>query len=225
MNNITRRQVLKTSLSAIGALASTSIIGNALGATCRGKTPDQVEGPFYPIVDQLDKDVDLTRIKGKREQAKGQVIYIQGKVLDETCNPVLGAIVEIWQACASGRYNHPSDTNSAELDPHFQYWGQATTDANGNYSFKTILPGAYPASDTWMRPPHIHFKTHKLGFHELTSQLYFSQFRELNEKDRILKGLAPSERAKVTMDLKDAGPEFDAGSQICLFDIVISEVK
>lgn len=222
---LSRRQALKTSFIAMGALASTSVIGNAFAALCRGKTPEQTEGPFYPVEDQLDKDSDLTFVNGRFGKAKGQVIYIGGTVRDENCQPVAGAVVEIWQACATGRYNHPSDTNPAELDPNFQYWGQATTDEYGNYLFKTILPGAYQASEDWVRPPHIHFKVHKLGFHELTSQLYFSEFADLNSKDLILKGLRPSEREKVIVQLRESAPDRESGSQSSEFDIVISAVR
>jgi protocatechuate 3,4-dioxygenase beta subunit len=222
---ISRRQVLKTSLSAVGVLASTSVIGNAWAALCKGKTPAQTEGPFYPVENQLDKDSDLTFVRGRFQKASGQVIYIGGKVTDESCQPVSGAVVEIWQACETGRYNHPSDTNPAELDENFQYWGQATTDTDGSYLFKTILPGAYQASADWVRPPHIHFKVHKLGSHELTSQLYFSDFTDLNSKDLILKGLRPSERDKVIVELKESSPDRESGSKSGEFDIVLAAVK
>ncbi len=74
-------------------------------------------------------------------------------------------MIELWQACASGRYNHPRDTNRAALDTNFQYWAQVRTDSGGNFSVKTIKPGAYPASPTWIRPPHIHIKVHKADIH------------------------------------------------------------
>jgi protocatechuate 3,4-dioxygenase, beta subunit len=221
---LSRRQVLKT-LSAVGVLASTSVIGNAFAALCGGKTPAQTEGPFYPIEDQLDKDSDLTFVNGKLGKAQGQVIYIGGTVMDENCQPVSGAVVEIWQACHTGRYNHPSDTNPADLDTNFQYWGQATTDGYGNYLFKTVLPGAYQASPDWMRPPHIHFKVHKLGFRELTSQLYFSEFADLNSRDLILRGLRPSEQQKVIVELNDSSPDRESGSKSGEFNIVISAVR
>ena len=113
-------------------------------------------------------------------------MLVQGRVLDSQCRPIAGADVEIWQACASGRYNNPKDDNPAAIDPHFKYWGETRTDANGAYQFKTIVPGAYPADTDWMRPPHIHFKVSRLGFHELVTQMYFAG-NPLNDQDQILK--------------------------------------
>jgi len=187
MENLSRRKILKT-LGTVTGIAALAPIARAQ-SLCGPLTPRQTEGPFYPRKDQVDKDTDLTSVKGSSEAALGRVIYIEGSVQDTNCRPVEDAFVEIWQACASGKYNHPADTNPAPADPHFQYWGIARTDPNGNYSFKTIYPGAYPASEDWMRPPHIHFKVHKWGYQELITQLYF-EGEELNEKDLILERIA-----------------------------------
>lgn len=148
-------------------------------------TPEQTSGPFHPIRDQADKDLDLTRVKGHAGRAKGDVIRVQGQVRDQHGHPVPKARVEIWQANAKGRYAHERDTNPAPLDPDFQGWGIVDTDDQGRYRFLTIKPGAYPAAEGWMRPPHIHFKVTLLGYHELTTQLYFAG-EKLNEKDAIL---------------------------------------
>lgn len=187
MEILSRRKLLKNLGAATGVLALSPLV--ASGEVCGPLTPRQVEGPFYPRQDQIDKDTDLTRVKGSMLQAEGRIIYVGGVVSDSNCQPVADAFVEIWQACASGRYNHPADPNPAPLDPHFQYWGIAKTDAQGNYRFKTIYPGAYPADENWMRPPHIHFKVHKWGYQELITQLYF-EGEELNEKDLILERIA-----------------------------------
>lgn len=186
MENLSRRTILKA-LGTIGGVTALAPIAKS-AELCGPTTPRQTQGPFYPSRDQVDKDTDLTRVRGSSETAQGRVIYVEGVVQDNDCQPVADAYVEIWQACASGRYNHPGDPNPAPLDPHFQYWGIARTDANGNYRFKTIYPGAYPADENWMRPPHIHFKVHKWGYRELTTQLYF-EGEPLNERDLILEAI------------------------------------
>lgn len=195
----TRRELLKKTLmgAGIGAIATTS--ATALAQVCLGVTPAQTEGPFYPISEQLDSDNDLTYVKDNTEKAVGTVIYVTGVVTDGDCLPVKNALVEIWQACHTGKYNHPADPNPAEIDPHFQYFGRSVTNANGEYIFKTIRPGAYPASNTWMRPAHIHVKVHVLGFEELTTQMYFSD-DPLNAQDLILLNLPPAERKRVVVD-------------------------
>ena len=189
-----------------GGIAATSLVTmNALaaGEACSAKTatPKQPEGPFYPVVDQVDTDSDLVYLKGSNQSALGQVIIVEGKVTDQKCRPVDGVLVEIWQACESGRYNHPADSNTAALDENFQYWGKAVTDKNGFYRFRTILPGAYPADVGWIRPPHIHFKVAKKTYVELITQMYFAG-QELNDQDLILKRLHSEQQQEVIVELK-----------------------
>jgi protocatechuate 3,4-dioxygenase beta subunit len=198
-NYINRRKLLGMGLLVAGGLVSTASVQ---GLCDLKNTPSQPEGPFYPIAYQLDKDTDLTYVQGRSEQALGDVILVSGQVLDQNCNPVKDALVEIWQACQTGKYNHPSDPNTAKLDPNFQYWGRAITIDSGHYKFKTILPGAYPAGNNWIRPPHIHFKVQKLGYIELITQLYF-QGEVLNDQDLILNRISPSERKQVVVPLLD----------------------
>ena len=181
---ISRRFLLKLGLTAsIVSFGTTHHkSGHADPATLW--TPRQTEGPFYPTHEQADKDVDLTRIDGKHQQAKGEVIRVQGRVLNTNGSTLSNTFVEIWQANTWGRYAHRRDPNTAPLDPNFQGWGQTHTDSNGRYGFKTILPGAYPANADWTRPPHIHFKVAKQGFYALTTQMYFPG-QKLNDVDLI----------------------------------------
>lgn len=200
---LTRRDWLRTSVSTIGLLGAGALFGRVQNVCTQ--TPDQPEGPFYPVRDQHDKNSDLTLVAGHTNRALGQVIYVEGVVSDDVCKPVAGAVVEIWQACATGRYNHPGDAdNSGALDPDFQYWGITTTNAQGEYSFKTILPGHYRADENWMRPPHIHFKVHKRGYHELTTQMYFAG-NVYNDGDLILRRLSDTEKDAVVIAMDPQG--------------------
>jgi protocatechuate 3,4-dioxygenase, beta subunit len=221
---LTRRQLLKGTVFAATAAAFSGVPA-AIAAACR-KTPAQTEGPFYPVDPLVDDDTDLTRLPGSDEKARGAVVYIQGQVVDQDCKPVPSALVEIWQACDTGRYDHPNDPNtSVELDPNFQYYGKAVTDGEGRYLFKTIIPGAYPASGTWWRPPHIHFKVIKTGYHELTTQMYF-EGQALNESDLILKALPPADQKAVTVRFEKPpqGSLFDPDSTVGSFQLVVRRV-
>ena len=187
---------------------------------CAQETAKQPEGPFYPENDQDDKDNDLTHIRGSRASAKGEVIIINGTVQDESCAPLAGALVEIWQACHTGKYNHSADPNNAELDKNFQYWGRAITDESGQYEFKTIMPGAYPASSNWVRPSHIHCKVQKRGFHELTTQMYFKGTEHLHT-DRLFLSIPEEQRDTVVIDLQKSNEsEFRTGE----FNISLTKV-
>ncbi|MBL1276940.1 MAG: hypothetical protein COB30_012720 [Ectothiorhodospiraceae bacterium] len=173
------------------------IVGGALGlltgslhaksnGPASAPTPSEFEGPFYPVIAQKDKDFDLTNVEGMPGQAKGTIIDIQGLILDTENNPVEDATIDLWQANGAGRYRHPHDKNTAPLDPNFQGWAIIQSGKNGVFRFKTVLPGAYPASKQWTRPPHIHFKVSKIGYAEIVTQMYFPE-HELNNTDLLYR--------------------------------------
>lgn len=211
-----RRQALQ-GLLALGGLMTASRLQAATPSCAAQLTPKQTAGPFYPIRPQADTDSDLTVIPGSMALPEGQIIFVEGVVTNQDCKVVEGVLVEIWQACASGKYNHPNDPNTAAIDPNFQYWGKATTNKDGFYRFKTIIPGAYPAAPGWVRPPHIHFKLSKLGMKELITQMYFASEATLNDTDHILQDLPKVEQSKVIVEVKDVGAAHPTGK----FDISV----
>lgn len=211
-SDLSRRRFLvgSTVLSA-GTVAAACSTGNAETTP----TAAQTEGPFYPIVEQADKDADLTRIDGHTEAALGEVVQVEGRVLDTEGNIIPDAVVDVWQANAAGRYAHERDPNPAPLDPNFQGWAILTTDANGRYGFKTVRPGAYPVEQGWDRPPHIHFKVSRRGYKEITTQMYF-EGEPLNAPDRILNALTEDEQAMVV-----ARQTGESGAY--MFDVVLEK--
>lgn len=205
-------------------VATTFIGATACGRTIQGPcrlTPQQTEGPFYPIDTQLDEDSDLTQVSGKQELAEGRIIYVSGQVRDLQCRPLEGVRVKIWQASARGRYNHPRDQgNLVPMDSNFQGWGKAITDQHGRYLFKTIHPGQYPAGPGWIRPSHIHFKLTRPGLDDLTTQMYFAGDPHL-DFDRIFLDVPSDERAQVVIDREAPGPEFEPDASLYRFDLAM----
>ncbi|MEM9234398.1 MAG: protocatechuate 3,4-dioxygenase subunit alpha [Pseudomonadota bacterium] len=204
-------------ISRRGFLGGSAAAGLGLTATAGASpivTPRQTEGPFYPTVEQADKDADLTRIVGRDGVALGETVEVVGQVLDEEGEPIPDAVVDVWQANAAGRYAHESDPNPAPLDPNFQGWALVKTDAEGRYRFRTIKPGAYPATRGWDRPPHIHFKVSRRGFREITTQMYFPD-EPLNEVDRLLNAVPEQER-RVLISQRDEG------TGALVFDVVLA---
>ncbi len=93
--------------------------------------------------------------------------------MDDQC---AGALVEVWQANAAGRYRHKVDGHDAPLDPNFSGAGRLLTDGEGRYFFKTIKPGPYPWGNHYnaWRPAHIHFSLFGAGIlSRLVTQMYF----------------------------------------------------
>jgi protocatechuate 3,4-dioxygenase beta subunit len=138
-----------------------------------GHTPTETTAPRFTEA-RYPALPDLTAPGGGR--ALGERIVVAGQVRDEDGRPLPGIMVELWQANAAGRYDHPRDTHDAPLDPHFHGTGRVFTDAAGNYRFVTIKPGAYPwrnHANAW-RPNHIHYSLFGAGFAQrLVTQMYF----------------------------------------------------
>ncbi|ADB39893.1 protocatechuate 3,4-dioxygenase [Spirosoma linguale] len=199
--NIPRRSWLRLS---VGLAAGT--VGTAFTLTDADKdrcavTPRQELGPFPTMQfrSQADHDVDLTQLTGQAGIATGEVIIVKGQILDTSCQPIAGAIVEIWQANHHGKYRHEYG-DSGQSDPNFQGWAQAVTNANGEYQFKTILPGLYGH-----RARHIHYKVAKRGYHELVTQLYFDG-EDRNRTDEILNSFTHEEQMRLTGKLDKTTP-------------------
>jgi len=216
VSQISRRRMLGMSL-ALGGVALGARFSPVLAQTTLKRTPGQVLGPFYPVAKPPNQGVDL--VMGRSGRAQGQVIHLMGRVVTVEGKPVQGARVELWQANAQGRYNHPSDPNPAPLDPNFEGFAVQYTDAEGRYKFRTIKPGAYPTGiENWWRPAHIHFdvtgRTDKL-----VTQMYF-EGDPLNEKDRLLQGTPGMERLIVKLQPPAQGLEPD--SLVAAWDMVIT---
>jgi protocatechuate 3,4-dioxygenase, beta subunit len=204
---------------ALSRRALLAVAGAAALPPCRAAwaampTPPQTEGPFYPTELPADTDSDLVRVIGAAAGAMGQVTHVMGRVLDRQGRPLSGALVEIWQCDANGRYRHPGDRGGWH-DPGFQGFGRALTDPGGGYRFRTIRPVAYSG-----RTPHIHVKVLRGRSELLTTQMYVAG-EPLNARDGLYRRLAPGERERVTVALRPAS-EIEGGALAGTFEIVVA---
>lgn len=158
-------------------------------------TLSELTGPVFGHSDIGPDDSDLTHQNG--DEAQGERIIVSGRVLDEDGRAIPGALVEIWQTNAAGRYRHRVDQHGAPLDPNFTGCGRVLTDGEGIYRFVTIKPGAYPWQNhpnAW-RPAHIHFSLFGAGLlSRLVTQMYFPG-DPLIPFDPVLNSI-PSENAR-----------------------------
>lgn len=163
----------------------------------RPLTAESPMGPFFPLNPGRENDADLTWLKGHAKRASGQVIEVTGRVIDQRGNAIAGARLDLWQANAAGRYDHPSDIAKAPLDPNFQGFASVVSDSKGNWRIVTIKPGGYD-SPIGQRPPHIHFDVRGTR-HRSVAQLYFPEEAASNARDSLYNALGAEAATSVAV--------------------------
>ncbi|MCX7960711.1 MAG: protocatechuate 3,4-dioxygenase subunit beta [Burkholderiales bacterium] len=159
----------------------------------RPLTLSETTGPLEPARRLRPLGGELAGAGERR--AIGQAIRLRLRIVDQGGVPVAGALVEMWQANAAGRYVHPNDDDHAPLDPNFYGAARLVADADGRIEIRTVKPGAYPVPtrDGWWRPPHVHFSVFgRVWLARLVTQMYFPG-EPLNAQDRILNAVADPE--------------------------------
>jgi protocatechuate 3,4-dioxygenase, beta subunit len=189
----------------------------------RPQTLSEFTAPVYGTSALRELDHDLTRNAVRNAEPIGEKIIVTGTVRDDYGRPVRGALIEVWQANACGRYIHKLDQHEAPLDPNFSGAGRVLTDERGQYRFITIRPGAYPwrnHANAW-RPAHIHFSIFGEAFpSRLVTQMYFPG-DPLLALDPIYNGISDArgrERLISAYDHSVTQPEYALGYR---FDIVL----
>ena len=140
-------------------------------------SPSEISGPVFDhnLLGPQDNDL-IHNYAAAGASAIGPRIIVHGRLSDEYDRPVRGALIEVWQANAGGRYRHKNEGYQAPLDPNFGGCGRMITDDQGHYAFRTVQPAPYPwpnGPNSW-RPAHIHFSVFGHGFAQrLITQMYF----------------------------------------------------
>ena len=205
-----RRRVLH------GAATMLLVASGLVRAESLRATPAVALGPFYPAKKPADSDADLTQVAGQSGRAQGTILYVTGRVLDTRGRPVGGAVLELWQANASGRYLHPADSDSSgPLDPNFQGYGTLHAGNDGQFRIKTIKPPPYSG-----RTPHIHFIVAN-GRTRLTTQMFF-EGEAGNERDGLYRYLSVDDRRASTGRYVDRARAAEDGSLAVVWDIVLA---
>ena len=174
-----------------------------------GQTPSQTVGPFfaYGLTPELYRYPYRSAVGDRLVQAEteGLRIRIEGRVLDGHGEPVPDAMIELWQANAHGRYNHPADTRSDNLlDPAFKGFARTGTglDSECRFVFHTIKPGAIGDGQA----PHLNLIVLMRGLlSHLYTRIYFSDESEANAADPVLARVPPDRRHTLIAQ-RDQGP-------------------
>jgi protocatechuate 3,4-dioxygenase alpha subunit len=156
---------------------------------------------------------DLTR-----DNPDGERILIEGKVFDADGAPVPDAVIEVWQANAVGRYNHPDDFQTEKaIDPRFRGFGRVATDGEGRFRIVTIRPGPVSGRGNALQAPHLTLAIFGRGLlRHLYTRLYFAD-EPANANDPLLSSIE-DEAARQTLLAQRSGA---GGPPTYRFDIVL----
>ncbi len=148
-----------------------------------------------------------------RSPTPGPALYFRGWVREPNGNPIAGAEVDVWHASPVGLYEN-QDPEQAEMNLR----GKFTTDANGEFSFRSIKPAGYPIPINGpvgallaaqkrhnFRPAHLHFLIYKPGFKTVTSQLYSPDDPNLQTDSQF--GVTRALVANYTLHENEAAPD------------------
>lgn len=194
------------------------------------ESPSQTAGPYVHIgliphqagFDIFEKNFSNTLTTA---DTKGERIRVEGRVFDGAGTPVRDVLIEIWQANAAGRYNHPMDQQTGrEIDASFRGWGRTGGDFNtGVYTFETIKPGAVIGrAGRGTMAPHINFWIVARGINiGLQTRMYFSDEAEANGKDPVLRMIEQEERRSTLVGQRSV----QDGATVYTFDIYLQGEK
>jgi protocatechuate 3,4-dioxygenase alpha subunit len=173
-------------------------------------------GPFFPG-EFVTGCEDLTSFEGK--QAHGQHILLTGRVVEEGNRPILNSIIEIWQPDANGVFRHPLDPRAPDADPGFFGWGRARTDADGRYSFRTVMPGVNNGHRE-PRCPHLNLMLLAIGLtRRLVTTVFFAETPDL-ARDPVLDCVADPEARARMFARRETGGNSPDGLPVYRYDIV-----
>ncbi|MGY4434442.1 protocatechuate 3,4-dioxygenase alpha subunit [Bradyrhizobium sp. F1.13.1] len=157
------------------------------------ETASQTAGPYVHIglipamagFDIFEKNFSNVLVT---PNTQGERITLEGKVIDGSGTPLRDVLLEIWQANATGRYNHPADRSIGSLDEEFRGWGRGGSDfESGLVTFETIKPGAIIDKTGRKGAPHINVWIVARGINiGLNTRLYFSDEEAANAADPVL---------------------------------------
>lgn len=165
-------------------------------------TPFQTVGPFF--------DFGLIIPGGEtiaQPSAAGRHIAVEGTVRDGAGDPLPDALIEIWQADASGKYRHPADEREAPGDPSFDGFGRIPTGDDGRFAFTTVMPGRVPGPGGTLQAPHLVVGVLARGvLTRLITRMYFED-DPANREDPVL-ALVPESRRATLLARRDGADRY-----------------
>jgi protocatechuate 3,4-dioxygenase, alpha subunit len=179
-----------------------------------GQTPSQTVGPYFAYGltaaqygYDFDQPFDATVAL---DNASGERIRLEGRVIDGDGVPIFDALVEISQPDGEGCYPQTVDEAQALGFRAFGRCGTGT-DAQKRFVFHTVKPGAEAPGEA----PHINVVVTMRGLllHAFT-RIYFSDEAEANALDVVLQSVPEQRRNTLIAQRSEQG-----GAVVYRFDI------
>jgi hydroxyquinol 1,2-dioxygenase len=166
-----------------------------------GATEPTVLGPFYlPGAPRRQMGEHIGR------PSDGATTLIRGRVTDTSGNALSGAVLDVWQADANGRYDIQDPDQ-----PAFNLRGVFVTGPDGGYAFRTVRPASYPVPvdgpvgnvfrlsgrHNW-RAAHVHAIVSAAGYTPVTTHIFDSENEYLDSdavfgvRDSLIKEFRPA---------------------------------
>lgn len=188
------------------------------------ETASQTAGPYLhigvaPSAAGITTSKDLVGNVMVSAKTKGERIRVEGHVIDGAGTQIKDAQIEIWQANAAGKYDHPADTQKKPVDPAFKGFGRAVTDyGTGLYFFETVKPGPVSGRDGRIMAPHLNVAVFARGINiHLNTRIYFADEAEANAKDPVLNLIEQVPRRDTLIAQRGKGGK----TPVYRFDIVL----
>jgi protocatechuate 3,4-dioxygenase, alpha subunit len=157
-------------------------------------TGSQTVGPFFSL--GCSDPFSVPVIAGPL--VKGEHIKFICTIYDEEGALIPDAMIEIWQANAEGKYNHPDDHQDEEIIAEFRGFGRVASDKSGCCGFDTIKPGRVQSWTDVPQAPHLEISVFARGvLKRLATRAYFAG-DPANAVDPVL-ALVPADRRDTLM--------------------------
>jgi catechol 1,2-dioxygenase len=167
---------------AIGLSTLVCLLNNgSAGAT---ETASALLGPFW----RANSPTTANGGSIVRSPTPGPELFVSCTINDTKGAPVEGVEVDVWQSSPVGLYENQDDT---QADMNLR--GKFTTDAKGQFSFRSVKPAGYPVPTAGpvgdmlraqrrhpYRPAHLHFLAFKPGFKTLITQVFVDDDQHLS---------------------------------------------
>ncbi len=194
-----------------------------------GCTNSSVLGPFHILgAPELPVGGDMI---GDND---GPQVVVEGRVMDQSDDPIEGAVIELWQTADNGLYSN-QDPEQSDYNLRISM----TTGADGRYAVSTIRPAPYlvptdgPVGDllnatgrhAW-RPSHLHFIVQADGFRTLVTEVFPSDDPYLDEdavfgvRGDLVMEYRAGDRAAIADDI-EAKPRLADGFSKVDFDFIL----